>query len=113
MDTVYAVQIPLYSDPDGNIKPRFDLAPAEMFGRVQQLLAPGPVLLEPEAAIRTLNTKLVDFDDSDYLLCLGDPVAIAAAAMVASAMNMGIVNLLVYDRQTRSYAPVCVDIYKE
>lgn len=110
MDTVYAVQIPMRRDAKGDIREAYDLTPAHIFGDVVQLLPPGPVLLEPHIALRTLYSKLDTFDETDHLLCLGDPVAIAAAAMVASDINDGVVRVLVYDRHRAQYNSVTIDI---
>lgn len=99
-------------DPEsGAVVPTYDLSPALMFGDIVQLLAPGPVLLETETAVRTLQSKLAHFDDDDFILCIGDPVAIAAACMVASAINVGRVKLLVFDRHHRSYVMVQVNAH--
>ena len=37
--------------------------------------------------MQNIPTKLKDFSNNDYLLAMGDPVAIAVASMVASDIN--------------------------
>ena len=44
---------------------------------------------------------------------MGDPVAIAIAAMVASDINQGKVNILKYDREQFCYYPVRIDMYNK
>ena len=110
LPTVYAVQVPM-KHGGGRVEPMFDISPALMYGDIIQLLPPGPVLLETEVSVRTLKSKLAHFDDDDYILCLGDPVAIAAACMVASQVNGGAVKLLVYDRQDRRYNAIQIDLF--
>ena len=41
-----------------------------------------------------MRKKLENYCDDDYLIAMGDPVAIAIAAMVASDINQGKVNIL-------------------
>jgi hypothetical protein len=55
--------------------------------------------------------KLKDFNDSDFLLAMGDPVAIAIASIVASDINNGRLKILKWDREHRAYYPVEIDIY--
>jgi hypothetical protein len=50
------------------------------------------------------------FDDQDYLLCIGDPVAIGLATAVAASRNYGRVKLLKWDRQEHRYYVVKANI---
>jgi hypothetical protein len=54
---------------------------------------------------------LRDFCDEDFLLAMGDPVAIAIASMVAGEVNNGKVNMLKWDRENQCYYNVPIDIF--
>ena len=56
-------------------------------------------------------SKLKDYSDKDYILAMGDPVAIGIAAIAASDNNNGKVNILKWDRENKAYYSVCCDIY--
>jgi hypothetical protein len=100
--TVYVVQ----ESPGKNI------VPAREFGEIKVLLPPGQVAFSSGPTLRRLRHELRDYVDGDYILPIGDPVAIAMAAMVASTLNRGVVNFLKWDRQEKMYYPVHVSLYK-
>jgi hypothetical protein len=88
----------------------YDLTPAREYGNLEVLLPSGPVNIEPGQMIKTLNAKLAAFGPSDFLLCLGDPVAIAAASAIVARRNDGRIPLLVWDRHVRRYLSILVDL---
>lgn len=111
--TVYITQNPMRRDPaTGALVHTFDLTSARQYGEIQVLMPSGPPLISSGPAIETLHDKLRTFNDNDHLLCLGDPVLIAAASAVASEVNDGVVPLLVWDRHIRAYNSVTVDIHR-
>lgn len=113
MNRVYIVQNPMRRDQvTGELVHMHDLTPARRYGDLEVLLPSGPVLLSTENAIHSLRQKLQTFDDTDHLLCLGDPVAIAACASVVSHINNGVVPLLVWDRRVREYISIRIDLFK-
>lgn len=113
MNTVYIVQNPMRRDPvTGDMRAMHDLTPAREYGDLQVLLPSGPVLLSTANAVTTLRQKLMRFTDADHLLCLGDPVAIAAASAMVADVNNGVVPLLVWDRKTAKYLSIKVDIHR-
>jgi len=59
-----------------------------------------------EQASDWLRKRLRDFGDSDYLLPVGDPVAIALTAAVAADANGGVLRLLKWDKRQHAYT-VC------
>lgn len=76
---------------------------ARQYGELSVLLPPGDVVLSPGPTVRKLKRKLKDFCDADYLLLMGDPVAIGIACVVAAEMNRGKVQVLKWDRQQHVY----------
>ena len=64
----------------------------------------------PVPVVRALREKLAGFSDDDYLVPIGDPAIMAAAAAIAASFNHGRVRLLKWDRERRIYWPVQLDI---
>jgi hypothetical protein len=69
--------------------------------------------LSPSPVIRLLSNKLREFSDDDFLLAMGDPVAIGIASMVAADVNNGKVNMLKWDRENQCYYNVKIDLYQK
>lgn len=110
--TVYVVQQPVRKDlKSGQLVPSMDLTPALEYGELVSLLAPGQVALLPAQMLGALRHGLKDFTDDDYLLPVGDPVAIAAASIVAAEFNRGRVKVLRWDGRARAYMviPLYID----
>lgn len=109
---VFIVQRPAQYDRNkGGWVNKYDLSPAEEHGELVFLLRPGNVFkAKLGEAIERLERELADFCDADHLLAVGDPVAIAAAVMVASRRNGGRVSLLKFDRLAGRYDPYLVQL---
>lgn len=110
MATVFITQSPMRRNVHGQLVHKFDLAPAREYGTLQVLLPAGPVLITPDLAVRQLREKLANFQPTDWLMCLGDPVAIAASSAIVAELNDGIIPLLVFDRQVKKYNSIKVDV---
>ena len=91
--------------------PNRNVLPAKKFGELILMLPPGDVVLSAAPTVSRLKKKLKDFKDGDYILTMGDPIAIALAGAIASDINNGKVNFLKWDRQERVYYPVKCNIY--
>lgn len=94
---------------DGTWVPEFDLTPAAEFGEVEVLMPPGHSFFSPVPVIRTLKEKLKNFSDEDYLMPIGDPSIMVAAAMIAGEQNHGRIKLLKWDRFQQAYIPIQLD----
>lgn len=104
---VYVVQNHLrYDSENGELKPRYDVSPAEEFGKLRFLLSPRATLHRPEETIAQIRLRLTSFSDRDYLLLIGHPVFIGWATVIAAQVNHGRVRLLVWSGKERRYAPV-------
>jgi hypothetical protein len=86
---------------------------ARQYGELCLLLPEGDVVLSPGPTTRKLQRALKDFGDQDYLLLMGDPVAIGLACAVASDINQGRFKLLKWDRQQHVYYPVDVNLNRK
>lgn len=102
---VYVVQNPPVKTVAGRTT-QINLAPAAKYGEFVLLLAPGDVVLDTDSTVKELYKKLENYSNKDWLLLIGDPVAIGLAAAVASDINGGRVNMLRWSKQDRLYVPV-------
>jgi len=76
--TVYIVQ-----DVPGR-----NFVPAAKYGELVSLLpAKTNLMLTTGPEVARLKRKLIDFNDDDYLLLVGDPAAIGLCCAVAAAIN--------------------------
>ncbi len=101
---VFIVQQPTQLDVAKRFVPKFDISPARKFGKLVLVLGPGNIFEDQLArSVIHMRQVLSDYSVRDYLLALGDPVAIAAAAMVASEETGGFVNVLKWSRVKREY----------
>ena len=99
MSNVYIVQ-----DSPGK-----NFIPAEKFGEAKYLLV-GRQSSLAVPVIRKLRRELRNFTDEDYLLLVGDPVAIGVATALAARQNRGRVKVLKWDRQESCYYVVQIDL---
>lgn len=74
-------------------------------------LPPGRVSLTPGPTIDALVEALKTYTDDDYIVSVGDPTAIFAAAMVVGDRNNGKVNMLKWDKTSKQYIKVVIDIH--
>lgn len=112
MSVVYATQRPSYYDQRkrGWVN-KFDLSPALEFGELCFLLPPGNIWPHKlEDAVRKIEGKLSGFTTEDYILAVGDPVAISAAVMAASEVTGGDVTVLKFNRQENTYTPYRIQV---
>jgi hypothetical protein len=114
---VFAVQQPsrLITQTDGSRKwvAIQDLTPARAFGPLHFLLQPGNIFrdqLYQAQAVVTRALRQNKFDEEDYLLPVGDPIAIALSTMVASNITGGRLNLLKYMPRTQHYEPYALTL---
>lgn len=102
---VYIVQRPAFYDKKrrGWVN-KFDMSPAKKFGELEFLLRPGNIHKDKlEETVEYLKHMLYDFGSEDYILAVGDPVAIAITVMIASERTRGKVSLLKFDRRSGDY----------
>ncbi len=98
--TVYVVQD----------SPKFNLLPAAEYGNLQVLLPSGQVMMATAPTIGALRRQLREFSDDDYLLAIGDPIAIGLATAIAAGFNSGKVKMLKWDRQEHRYYALEADL---
>ena len=91
--------------------PKFNVLPARKYGELELMLPPGQITLSAGPTVNRLKHKLRNFTDMDYLLLIGDPLAIGLAVAIASNANRGNVRLLKWDRQEKQYYSLSVNLY--
>ena len=69
----------------------------------QMILSSGPLTFK-------LKQELKDFNDSDYLLLIGDPAIIAVAGAIAADVNNGRFKVLKWDRNEMKYYDIEIDL---
>lgn len=106
--TVYAVQNPHWHK-EGEMRPKFDLSPAEKFGPIEELLSPTAKPFRPRPIRDELMLKLKDFSDDDYIICIGNPILISMAVVLAADFNDGFVNLLQWNGFKGEYVLIEAD----
>lgn len=88
-----------------------NILPAKAFGEIEILLPPGQIMFSPGPSLARLRQKLKSFCQDDFLLLIGDPAAIALAAIIASDSANGKFNLLKWDREHRQYFPIKINVH--
>lgn len=93
-------------------KTNHDLTAAARYGTPTFLLESShDQTFAPQPVLRELNNKLRNFTDNDYILLVGDPVAMALAVNAAAMANQGRVKLLKWSKYHNGYFPIEVDLY--
>ncbi len=111
MSRVFVVQQPaIFDHRKGCFEPKYDLSPACVHGELVFLLEPGNIFKDRmKKARETLRRKLEDFTGDDFLLAVGDPVAIALTVMLASErVGDAALKLLKWDRKAKTYEPFAI-----
>lgn len=110
MSIVYVTQEVMVRMPDGKLGRKFDLSSAERFGQLRVLVPSGQNLHSTVPVVRQLLDQLKDINENDYLLPLGDPAIMAAAAGIAFRKTNGRLTVLKWDRRSGAYLAVPVDL---
>lgn len=90
--------------------PQHDISPALRYGTVELLLPSNMrIAFSTAPAVRKLRSKLREYQEGDYLLLTGDPVAIGMACAILSFYSNGRFMVLKWDRREHMYIPVKID----
>lgn len=103
---VFLTQRPSFRDPvSGEWRDKYDLRPAERFGRLVAVLPVGNIPRDVGQSVRMMEDALRDFGPSDHVLAMGDPVAIALCMLVLARRTGGRpISMLKWDRVAGEYA---------
>lgn len=89
-----------------------DFTKATRFGKLTPLLPKlHNITMSTMPVFQELKRKMRDFNDTDFILPVGDPVAIMLVALAAAEVNGGRMNVLKWDKKTNEYYEVKVKLY--
>ena len=104
MTRVFAPQQPSRFDTSTRLWiPTMNMQPAAKYGELVVLLPPNANRLHTVPLLEALKAGMSDITKDDWLVAVGDPSLIAAAACIASRKTGGILRLLKWDRLTSDY----------
>lgn len=104
MPKVYAPQLPSKYDATARLwVPSINLEPAKQYGELVIMLPPNANRLHINPLITALREQMKDMTAEDYLVAVGDPSLIAAAACIAVKKTNGLLRILKWDRLASSY----------
>lgn len=90
--------------------PTVNLDPAKEHGDVEVMLPPNANRLHTAPLIAALKDKMSEFTEDDYIVAVGDPSLIAAAACIAARKTGGLLKMLKWDRMSRNYISVEIQL---
>lgn len=110
---VFVVQKQLRQDHNtGDLVPKFDLSSAEKYGELVYVLSPTAAPWAADSIMSDIREKLKDFQTTDYLLLIGNPVLIGLVSAVAADMA-GSVQFLQWSGRQQSYIPVNATVFED
>lgn len=86
--------------------PSVDLSAAASHGEVVVMLPPDAAKAGPAPCVAAMRERMKDYSAADFLLAVGDPSLLAAAAGLATRATGGTLRVLKWDRYTRNYIVV-------
>lgn len=99
--TVYAIQ---------EVKGK-NLLSATEYGELTFLLSPKEnIMFDATPVVKRISSGLENFTDEDYLLLIGDPIAIGIATYYAAKNSKAKVRFLKWDNREYKYYPVEVEL---
>lgn len=77
---------------------------AHRFGELKEVLHPSTnIMSDCSHVLPTIRGVLQSFSDEDYILAMGDPVAIGICIAEACFINKGRCKILKWDKEERDY----------
>ena len=111
MPKVYAPQVPSKYDIATKLwLPSINLEPAKKFGELVVMLPPNANRLHISPLMTALREQMKEYGPEDYIVAVGDPSLIAAAACIATSKAHGKLRMLKWDRMTSNYIPVEIQL---
>lgn len=99
---VWAVQSNMKRNPDGSWTPKFDLTIAAQYGQIEFVFGFGQAALMGPAAALSIEERMRDYSEEDYILPIGDNVlfGMVVAHLVRNGHSP---RVLRWDRQAGRY----------
>ncbi len=87
-----------------------NIEPAREYGRIRVMLMHSEVQEGNDKISRVLERELKDIHSEDYILCIGDPVAIGIAIHFALVKTRGKINVLTWDKKHYLYEESTIEL---
>lgn len=111
MSCAFIPQQPSKYDKDTRLWiPIVDIQQVEQFGTPVVMIPPNAGRGSTAPLVDVIKAKMRDYTIDDYIVALGDPSLIAAAACIAAKATGGVVKMLKWDRIVKTYISVEVVI---
>jgi len=111
MPKVYVPQQPSRFDSATRLWiPTVNIDHAKKYGEVVVMLPPNANRLHTSPLVVALKDVMADYCDEDYIVAVGDPSLIAAAACIAAKKTGGLLRILKWDRMANTYIPVEINV---
>lgn len=110
MPKAFIINEPLTRDPlTGRMDRKMDLSKAEDYGEIVHVLPAGTLMNDLDHMIEEMHRVLADYTEEDYLVLVGNPIAICVAGMIAGARTEGRINVLRWHNRHQCYEAVALD----
>jgi hypothetical protein len=89
---------------------KHDVYPAREYGEIRVMLMYDDVAQGNDRIATVLERELRNISSEDYILCIGDPVAIGLALHFALIKTMGTINVLTWDKRKVAYEESTIEL---
>lgn len=108
---VFIPQVPSrYDRTINHWVPTVNLEPAKAYGEIDVLLPPEAGRMLPADLHAVLTRALATMSPEDWIVTTGDPLIMAMTMVIAARQLNGLLRILRWDRQSRTYEPIEVQI---
>lgn len=111
LPAVLIPQFPTRMGDSGPERMRVDLTDAKRYGRVMELLGPQAKPFDPDS-IEQMDQAMLESREDDWLLCIGNPTLIAAAAGAFASIH-GRLNVLQWQSRKGYYEAIKIEYTEE
>lgn len=107
---VFIPQLPSRYERGVGWVPTVNIDPARSFGEIVVLMPPEAGRMQPDELRALLLRSLETITPNDWLLTTGDPVLMGITMVIAARQLNGLLRILRWDRQSRTYEPVEIQV---
>lgn len=102
---MYKVYVPQSVDKKG-----INILPAVEYGEIKVCWNGEQLMTDTFGCIRQIRKAMKNAVPGDYILCVGDPSVIAICAVVLSEKTNGYYRILKWDKQTKKYYAITINM---
>jgi hypothetical protein len=96
--------------PQSVDKKGINILPALEYGEIVVCWDGEQLMSDPFGCIRKIRKSMRNAVPGDYILCIGDPSVIALCAVVLSEKTGGYYKILKWDKQTKQYYAITIQM---